>query len=62
MSGHVFDVLRFLRWSRRSSGLLRAWPGLQPSEGSGENTLGFVLRQVFFLNESEGAQGELQSC
>lgn len=61
MLGHPFDWLRSMSRRRRSSRLFRALPGLQHSEGLEENILGFLLRQVFFLNQGEDAQGELQS-
>src|SRR5574341_973790 len=55
MLGPPLDLLLLMSW-RRSSRLFRALPGLQHSDGSEENILGFLLRQVFCLNQGEDAQ------
>jgi hypothetical protein len=60
MLGPPLELLLSLSRRRRSFCPFRGLPGSQHSEGSEENILGVLLRQVFFLNQGEDAQRELK--
>ncbi len=47
MLGHPLDLLQSMSRRYRSFRSFRPFPDLQPSQGSLENTLGFLLRQVW---------------